>query len=132
MRPLSDHSPDIRGGYSACARTLAWPQQSLDDQHVSPLAVELAVSAMQPDLREAAALDQADAREVVGEELADHLVETQVDRDSGKGFGQHRAEPLAARIGGDIDAALADPRVAGAGAVGSEGRPAEDTLPGVA
>ena len=50
-------------------------EQPLDDQHVSPGAVELTVAAVQADGVKTAALGQPDTRDVVGEELADHLVE---------------------------------------------------------
>lgn len=49
-------------------------EHSLDDQYLAPGAVELTVPAVKTDRIEAAALDQADARDVIGEQLADQLV----------------------------------------------------------
>src|SRR4051794_33475457 len=68
---------EAAGGFWEGARKSAGrlSEQPLDHDHISPSAVELAVAAVQADRVEAAAFGQPDARDVVGEELADHLVE---------------------------------------------------------
>src|SRR4051812_15144448 len=80
----------------------------------APGAIELSVAQMHAHSLKAAALDQPDAGEVVSEELADHLVEAPLHGRDGECFGEHRANPTAARLRCDVDAALADARIAGA------------------
>jgi hypothetical protein len=61
---------------------------------------------MKADRGEATALDQAEAGGVVGEELADQLVEAALLSSGGERLGQRRADAAPTRIGGDVDADL--------------------------
>jgi hypothetical protein len=87
-------------------------EQPLDHQDISPGAVEFAVAAMQADRGKATTLDQADARNVVGEELADHLVKAAAPSGGGERFGKLRADSAATHRSIHIDARLPDARVA--------------------
>lgn len=81
---------------------------------------------MQPDGEEVAPLDEANARGIVSEEPSDQLVEPALLSRRSKRLGQRRADAPAARLGRDIDAALADSGVTRTSAVGGEARPADD------
>ncbi|MDX6602720.1 MAG: hypothetical protein QOF13_1922 [Solirubrobacterales bacterium] len=68
-------------------------EQELHDQHIAPGAVKLPVAAMYADRLKAAALDEADTREVVGKDLADHLVKAALLGRIDERLGQRRADP---------------------------------------
>ena len=74
------------------------------------------MTAMQADGSEAAPFDEAEAGDIVGEELADQLVEAIV---FGRG-GQRRADAASLRLGCDINAALTDTGIARTTATGGE------------
>ena len=102
FRPLLRAASHSRKRTPLASRT----QQPLDDQDIPPGAVESSVAAMQADRCEAAAFDQSKAGDVVGKELADHLVEAAVLAGRGKCFGERGADATTPGGSVDVDAAL--------------------------
>jgi hypothetical protein len=74
-----------------------------------PLAVNLAVAEMNADLAEAMARGEAPALLVLGEQFADHLVQTRLLGTIAQGRRQRTAETMPARGGGTYTLASAMP-----------------------
>gem|GEM_PF-3289697 len=104
------------------------PQQALNHEYVSPGSVELAMAAMQTDGSEAASLDEVDAGEVVGKELANQLMEAVLFGRRCKCISKRRADSPASRLGVYVDTALANPGIARTTAVGRETGPTDDVV----
>lgn len=122
VRPLLRAASHSRKRTPLGSRT----KQPLDDQDVPPGAVESAVATVQPDRREAATFDQSETGNVVGEELADHLVEAAALGSDRERFGERGTDATTPGSSVDVDAALPDPGVTRTSTVGAEPRPADN------
>src|SRR5207249_1045765 len=100
-------------------------QKKLHHEHISPLAVDGAVSLVHADLAKAMSRCEPATLFVLDEQLADDLVETGALGTVPKSRGNDGAETAAARRGSHVDTCLADSRVTGTGAVRGEPRPAD-------
>ena len=84
-------------------------ERQLEQQHVAPLAVEVAVAQVQADVAVAAAVQQRDARLVLREDLGDQLPVAALARGIAPAPSTSSpADAAAARVRGDVDRQLAD------------------------
>src|SRR5436190_4063967 len=94
-------------------------EQTLEDDHVAPLAVEAPMAPVQPDALEAAGLEQLQARRVAGEDLGEQLVAAD-PLALGAELAQERlSDALAAGLPGYVDRGLADTLVVAVVLVGA-------------
>ena len=105
---------------------LALAEQPLDQHDVAPVAVDLAVPEVEAHLAEAVPRHEPPARLVVGEQLADDLVQAGTLGLLGERRRERSAETASALAGAHVHAALGDAGVAGARAVRGEPRPARN------
>src|SRR5215210_1496670 len=95
-------------GWLASQVCVSLRERPLEQDYVTPFAVERSVAQVRPDHSKARALEQSQARLVVREQLADQLVEAAPRGLVGELRKQRAADPAFAQLGVDVDAALGD------------------------
>jgi hypothetical protein len=98
-------------------------EEELDDGHISPPAVEAAMSEVQANITKPAPGNQAAAGLVVGEEPANHLVTTGLLGCVLERHRQRGADAAASLGRSNVDARLGNPGITSARAVGRKSCP---------
>src|SRR5437879_5483932 len=83
-------------------------KKALDDENVSPVAVEAPVPSVNPDVQPSAAVDELDAVAVGREDLSDQLVEAAALRGFGEVLEQAAADAFPASAALDVQHGLGD------------------------
>src|SRR5262249_36443162 len=98
--------------------SVARSKQSLDDDDISPFAIELRVPLIDADLAKSKRNQEPPARGVFNEDARKQLPKTHLLRGLHQGFERHPAGAASAVLARDVDGELGDSGVALARAVG--------------